>query len=46
MKYVTLSVHLKPDFVEGYNTLVQVYTEFDKTEVARKFAQLQALFTP
>jgi tetratricopeptide (TPR) repeat protein len=46
MKYVTLSVHLKPDFLEGYSTLVKVYTEFDKPDVARKFAQLQALFTP
>lgn len=46
MKYVTESIYLKPDFVEGYKTLVNVYTEFDKIEVARKYAQLQALFTP
>ena len=46
MKYVTQSVHLKPDFVEGYNTLAKVYKEFDKTEAAQRNATLQALFTP
>ena len=46
MKYVTRSVHLKPDLVDGYRILTTVYQEFDKTEAARKNAALQALFSP
>lgn len=45
MKYVTDSVQLRPDFVEGYETLVKVYTEFDKPETAQKYATIQSLFT-
>jgi hypothetical protein len=45
-KHVTESVHLKPDFVQGYETLATAYAQFDKAETARQVTVLKDLFSP
>ena len=45
-KHITESVHLKPDFVQGYVTLATAYAQFDKAEAARQYRVLKDLFSP
>ena len=46
LKYITESVNLKPDFVQGYQMLATVYGQFDKVDAARNYEVLRDLFTP
>jgi tetratricopeptide (TPR) repeat protein len=46
LKHVTESVNLKPDFVQGYETLATAYAQFEKAETARQYRVLKDLFSP
>ena len=46
LKHITESVNLKPDFVQGYQTLATVYTQFGKTDTAHMYVVLKDLFSP
>jgi len=46
LKHITESVNLKPDFVQGYQTLAMVYAQFDKADAAYKYVVLKDLFSP
>jgi predicted Zn-dependent protease len=46
LKHITESVRLKPDFVQGYQTLATVYTQFDKADAAHTYIVLKDLFSP
>jgi tetratricopeptide (TPR) repeat protein len=46
LRHVTESVTLKPDFVQGYQTLATVYADYGKADAARTYATLRDLFCP
>jgi tetratricopeptide (TPR) repeat protein len=46
LKYITESVNLKPDFVQGYQMLATVYAQFEKVDAARNYEVLRDLFSP
>ena len=46
LKYITESVNLKPDFVQGYQMLATVYAQYGKTDTAHNYEVLKELFSP
>ncbi len=45
-KLITESVILKPDFVQGYDSLARLYQQFNKPDIARQYNALKELFSP
>jgi len=46
LKYITQSVCLKPDFVQGYESLATTCAQYYKPDIAKQYTALKALFGP
>jgi tetratricopeptide (TPR) repeat protein len=46
LEHLKKAVHLKPDFIEGYQVLEKVYRELGQADKAQRYAELCTLFQP
>jgi len=42
--HVKKAIHLKPDFIEGYQVLEKVYTELGQADKAQRYAEVRTFF--